>query len=224
MTRNRTRWQLAGGIIAAPLFFTVAFAQAFAREGFDIKQHMISQLATGDLAWIQIANFVTVGILYILCAAGMRQLLSPAHGGTWGPRLIATFGAGLVAAGVFVTDPAGGYPPATVSGGPSWHGIAHGVAAMVAGLALVAAIAVFAWRFATLKEKGWAIFSAVIGMVYFALPFTNSDLGGLPLAVASLVGWGWISILATRLTFQHGAIQQPNRHPSTPAPMVSSHG
>src|SRR5262245_6303091 len=161
MTATSTRWQLLGGVVATPLYFLVALALAFTRPGFDLSRHYLSQLSTGDLGWIQMANFVVVGALYVLCAAAMGRVLAPGLGTTWGPRLIGAFGAGLVAAGVFVADPANGYPPGYPEGAPTWHGLAHGVAAIGAGLVLTAAILLFAARFVVEQRMGWAIYSAV---------------------------------------------------------------
>src|SRR5262249_29800908 len=120
MTATSTRWQLLGGVVATPLYFLVALALAFTRPGFDLSRHYLSQLSTGGLGWIQMANFVGVGALVVLCAAAMGRVLAPGLGTTWGPRLIGAFGAGLVAAGVFVADPANGYPPGYPEGAPTW--------------------------------------------------------------------------------------------------------
>lgn len=59
-----TRTLLNCGVIAGPLFLVVAFLHAFSREGFDLKRHPFSMLSLGDLGWIQIANFVSVGLLF----------------------------------------------------------------------------------------------------------------------------------------------------------------
>ncbi|GAA0912820.1 DUF998 domain-containing protein [Nonomuraea longicatena] len=76
-TRKRL---LTAGAVAAPLFFTVAFAQIFTRDGFDLTRHMISQLAAGEDGWLQIANLVIAGTLFIASAAGMRRTLREGPG------------------------------------------------------------------------------------------------------------------------------------------------
>ncbi|MEV4249896.1 DUF998 domain-containing protein [Streptosporangium canum] len=194
-----TKRLLAAGVIATPLFFTAAFAQAFSRDGFDLSRHMLSQLAAGDLGWLQIANFIVTGTLFLAAAAGMRRTLRQGPGAKWGPGLVGVVGAGLIAAGVFVTDPAAGYPVGSVEGETSWHGMLHNVAAMVGGLALLAASLVFARRFLAEKRKGWAIYSAASGIVYTVLPQTNPELMSLLFAVASLIGWTWISTISIHL-------------------------
>jgi Protein of unknown function (DUF998) len=144
---SATRALLAGGVVAGPLFILVGLLQAFTREGFDLRRHPLSLLSNGDLGWIQITNFVVTGLLFTGAAVGMRRVLHPGRGGTWGPLLIGAVGVGMVAAGVFVADPADGFPPGTPPGRPdtlSWHSGLHFLVAGLAYLALIAASFVFA--------------------------------------------------------------------------------
>ena len=70
---STTRRLLACGIVAGPLFLVVALIQAFTRDGFDLSRHPISLLSLGELGWIQIANFIVTGGLYVACAVGLRR-------------------------------------------------------------------------------------------------------------------------------------------------------
>src|SRR6266699_2692940 len=90
-----TKALLACGIASGPLFYIVAVVQMFTRSGFDIRHHAISLLSLGDLGWIQIANFIVTGVLAVMCAVGLRRLLHPGRGGTWGPLLIGIYGVGM---------------------------------------------------------------------------------------------------------------------------------
>jgi hypothetical protein len=49
-------------------------------SGVDLSRHPLSLLSLGDLGWIQIANFVVTGVLYVACAVGMRRALGPGPG------------------------------------------------------------------------------------------------------------------------------------------------
>ena len=69
---------LACGVVAGPLFIVVGVLQMLTRDGFDPGRHPLSLLSLGDLGWIQIANFVIVGLLFIASAVGMRRVLYPA--------------------------------------------------------------------------------------------------------------------------------------------------
>ena len=110
---------LAAGVIAGPLYILVGVVQILIRPGFDIRRHELSLMSNGDLGWIQIANFVVTGLLVIACAIGMRLVLRGSRGGTWGPLLVAVYGAGLIAAGAFVADPMNGFPPGAPAGSPA---------------------------------------------------------------------------------------------------------
>jgi Protein of unknown function (DUF998) len=75
---------LVCGVIAGPLCLAVVLVHAFTRDGFDLSRHPISLLSLGELGWIQIANFVLTGLLFVACGFGMRRALPAGRGGTWG--------------------------------------------------------------------------------------------------------------------------------------------
>lgn len=94
-THQATRVLLARGAIAGPFYVVVGLIEAFIRDGFDIRRHMLSLLSNGDLRWIQIANFLIAGILTVAFATGMRRVWPDGRGGVWGPLSIGIYGLGL---------------------------------------------------------------------------------------------------------------------------------
>src|SRR4029450_13075368 len=82
-----TRALLACGVVAGPLYVTVTLAEALTRDGFDLRQHRFSWLTTGDLGWIHQLNMVLVGVLTVLLAVGVRQMVRTGRGAGGGPRL-----------------------------------------------------------------------------------------------------------------------------------------
>jgi hypothetical membrane protein len=206
-----TRTLLTCGIVAGPLYIFVVILQMLTRDGFDISRHPASMLSNGDQGWIQIANFAVSGLLFVAFAIGLHRVLGPAAGraGTWGPRLVGVFGAGMVSAAVFSADPADGFPPGTPAGPPtsiSWHAIVHFFVAGVAFLALIAACFVFARRFAAAGRRGWAAFSTATGALFLATWISIFALQGaraanVAFAVAIALVLAWTSLLAAhRLT------------------------
>jgi hypothetical protein len=197
-----TRRLLACGAVAGPLYLVVGLTHAFTRDGFDLKRHPMSMLSLGDLGWIQIANFVVAGLLFVASAVGMKRALRTGPGRTWGPLLIGGFGIGLISGGVFVADPALGFPAGAPPGTPaelSWHGALHGVAAGVGLLSLLAACVVFTRRFAARGERGWAVYSAVTGVAVVASGATfGTEWATVVLYVAAVVGWSWVSAVVAR--------------------------
>jgi hypothetical membrane protein len=196
---------LTCGIVAGPLYIAVTAIQMLTRDGYDIRRHAASLLSNGDLGWIQITNFVVTGLLTIAGAIGMRRALRSGRGGTWGPLLIGAYGVSLIGAGVFVADPAFGFPAGAPAGAPttmSWHGALHFIVGGVGFLALIAACFVFARRFAALGARRWAVWSVLTGVVFFAafagIASGNSSLT-IPFAVAVVLAWAWVSALAAHL-------------------------
>ncbi|MGH3460461.1 MAG: DUF998 domain-containing protein [Kribbellaceae bacterium] len=147
---------LACGIAASVLFPAASFVQSLTRDGYDLSRHPVSLLSLGEHGWLQITNFVVTGLLYLACAAGLRRLLGRGPAGTWGPRLVATIGAGMIAAGVFLTDAGAGFPAGAPDGAPeriSWHGILHELGFLAVTVAWTAAAFVFRRRFAALGQR-----------------------------------------------------------------------
>jgi hypothetical membrane protein len=202
-TTNRTRALLACGVVAGPLFLAVAVLQALTRDGFDLSRHPLSLLSLGELGWIQIANFVVAGLLSVAFAVGLRRVLQPGRGGRWGPLLVGAYGVGLIMGGVFVTDAGAGFPPGAPAGAPeqlSWHGVLHAIAPVLAFLSLIAACFVLARRFAGLGQRGWATYCVATGVALLGLlAWPDQDTVIAQLAVAIVLGWAWLSVLAARL-------------------------
>ncbi len=203
-----TRILLACGVAAGPLYVLLGLVQALTREGFDLRRHELSLLANGELGWIQIANLVVSGLLVVVAAVGMRRVLRPGRGGTWGPRLVGGYGVGLIAAGVFVADPAYGFPPGAPPGLPeraSWHGVLHFVTAGLGFVSLIAACLVVAGWFAARRQLGWAAYSVATGVAFFAAfvgiaSGSGNQVVNVGFGIAVLLGWAWVSAVATRLT------------------------
>ena len=119
-----TKSLLGYGVIAGPIYVVAVAAQVATRDGFDPTRHAASQLANGDLGWIQIATFLVTGAMTIAAAVGVRRALGPGRQSAWASGLLGAYGAGLVAAGFFRADPSDGFPPGTPPGmgEVSWHG------------------------------------------------------------------------------------------------------
>ncbi|HET9778353.1 MAG TPA: DUF998 domain-containing protein [Propionibacteriaceae bacterium] len=193
---------LACGIIAGPLFVVASLVQAFTRTGFDIGRHPISLLSLGALGWVQIANFVVSGVLYVAGAVGLREALRPGRGSTWAPRLVALTGVGLIVAGVFATDAGAGFPPGAPVGAPamSWHGVLHEVGFVLSFGGAIAACGVFARRYAALARRGWAV-AAVTTVVAVLVIAGWPDLNTLSvrLVIAAAALFGFLSAVSAQL-------------------------
>lgn len=201
--RTTTRALLACGIAAGPLYVVAGLVQAYTRTGFDLEQHAFSLLSNGELGWVQITIFVVSGLLFLAGAVGMRRALrDTGRGSTWGPLLIAGIGVGLIGGGVFVADPAYGFPAGAPAGSPaviSWHSDLHFVAFVVGIGSLLAAFFVFARRFSALAQRGMARASVLVAVAFIglsAIGMVFSDFRIVTVAIA--LGWGWVSAVTWR--------------------------
>jgi hypothetical membrane protein len=205
---NMTRLLLACGAVAGPLFIAIGFIQVPIRAGFDWTRHPLSMLSLGELGWIQIANFVVCGLLYVASAVGIRRVLAGGTASTSGPLLIGGVGIGLVLGGVFTADPGLGFPPGAPDGTPaamSWHAGLHLIGFAVGFTSVVAASFVFARRFWKLAQRDWAascVASGVLVAACFVILMSGLTGGNLlPLWASLVVGWLMPSAIALRLLF-----------------------
>jgi hypothetical membrane protein len=206
--RVSTRTLLACGIAAGPFYLAVVAVQAVTRDGFDVRKHAASLLSVGEHGWIQSANFLITAVLVLAAAAGLRRVLTDGPGHRWAPRLLALYGVGLIGGGIFVPDPALGFPAGTPVDQPvtmSWHGILHFVSGGIGFIGLIACCLVFARRFRTEGQRGWAIFSRVTGIA-FLVAFCGIASGSAGAGVtigfylAVILAWTWLAATLHKLT------------------------
>ncbi len=192
-----TKSLLGYGVIAGGVYVASSVTQGLTRSGFSFAHDEWSLLANGGLGWIQIATFLTAGLMTAAAAVGLRR----ARAGTWAPRLIMAYGVGLVCAGLFRADPAYGFPPGAPTGAvhPSWHGTLHLASAGIGFACLIAACLVLARRFArpgrlfsvataALFVAGFAAAAAAPGRLAANVLFTAAVIGG----------WAWLSVLSVK--------------------------
>jgi hypothetical protein len=202
-----TKSLLGYGVIAGPAYVLSVAAQAMTRGGFDPTRHAASQLANGDLGWIQTATFLITGAMTIAAAVGVGRALGRGRRSAWATGLIGGYGLGLVAAAMFRADPSDGFPPGTPPGmgQVSWHGMAHFAVAGLGFICLVAACFVLGGRFAaTPGGAGWAWFSRVTGLAFAGSFFAlSSGSGGtaaiLAFTAAVVLVWAWLTAISVKL-------------------------
>lgn len=198
-----TRALLACGVVAGPMYVTVTMVEALTREGFDIRQHRFSWLTTGDLGWIHQSNMVLVGVLTVLLAVGMRQVMRTGRGAEWAPRLLGLFGVAYIIGGLLRADPVVGFPPGTTPEmvQRTWYGVVQNASRSASTLLLIATSLVIAGRFAAEGRRAWAwLCGFSIPIVFAALAAVGFAIGTNPGAVAFLaMPWVWVTALAISL-------------------------
>jgi hypothetical protein len=199
----RTRGLLLAGAVSGPLWAAVSLAQAAARDGFDLTRHPLSMLSTGSSGWVQIVNFTVAGLLLAAGGRGFRRVLAGGPGGVWVPRLVLLSGLGMIAAGVFVMQPADGFggtpagPPRTMTGAD----LGHMAAGSVTFLSLIAVCWVLGRRYSRAGRRGPAYASAGAGAALLAgngWAMSGGTGGSLALAAGAITAMVWVSAVALR--------------------------
>lgn len=203
-----TRSLLGYGPLAGAVFEISVLVQGLTRRGFRITHDDASLLSNGPLGWIQIAAFLVAGAMTIVAAAGLRRALP----GGWAPRLLAVYGAGLMAAGVFRADPADGFGPGAPLGKAvhvSWHGDGHLIAAGIAFAAIIAACFVLGRQYSRTGHRGLAVYSRITGIVFLAA-FAGVTTGSsspaivVPFYAGVLAVFAWIAVISAHY-YRHPA-------------------
>jgi hypothetical protein len=204
------------GVIAGPSFVVAFLIEGATSPGYDPMRLPVSLLSLGEGGWRQVANFLVDGLLLLGFAAGVYQALHElGTRSTAGPLLLAIFAVGVIGAGLFSTDPGGGYPPGARYE-PSLHGTLHDLVSLVVFTVLPVASLLLARRFAVWGERDWATYSATTGLllaVLFVLMFIGfnrstgiSTVAGLIQRVWIVVGWGWLLLVAAHLLRRRAAV------------------
>ena len=203
---------LYAGVIGPLLFIVVFLVEGLTRPGYSAWRHYVSQLATGDGGWMQVVNFLVCGTLIIAFAIGLRFALRGSRASVGAPVLFGLFGTALLVAGIFVTDPALGYPVGAAQV-HTMHGMIHGFSGLAAFSLLAASGFVMAWHFAAEPgSRRWQLYSLGVGLLivaFFIASTTVSTLdarGAWPNAptgffqrIAIIGGWTWIAMVAVHL-------------------------
>ncbi|MEV1146218.1 DUF998 domain-containing protein [Micromonospora sp. NPDC049799] len=121
----------------------------------------------------------------------------------WGAALVAAYGTGLIVAGVLVADPSMGWPAGAPEGPPatmSWHGIGHGVGAMLAFGSVTLACLVFARHHARSGRRAWAVFSLACALTFaLMLAWPDQDSISVRMALGSTVVFAWLTAVCVDL-------------------------
>lgn len=197
---------LLAGVLVGPLFVGLSLILALTSPGFDITKHEVSLLLIGPFGWLQMVNFVSVGLLSIICALGLKRTITTGRASKWSPILLVCFGLLFIIAGFFHPDPQLGFPAGATIGVPVSAGInanVHSLAFMLLAIATIVNGVVFARRYFFTKQRAWAIYSvlnsvAILLFVMLGGMLMNSGQGGLPLMGAAVTISFWVSMVAVR--------------------------
>lgn len=199
VVRTGTRELLTAAALAGPFFYISSAIQALTREGFDLRIHPLSQLATGGPGWVQQLTFVLAGLGVLALAVAHRRLVTTGAGSRIAPIFLSIFGVGFVAAGCFPMDAQNGFPLGAPVGlvEMSWHSIVHTSAAAASFIALAGACIALLVR-SIRRRRVWASIGNGLVALMLLLPMSPTE-SSIQVAVTGLIAFTWVTVSALRL-------------------------
>jgi hypothetical membrane protein len=203
------RFLLAAGVVGPLFFFIVVLVEGAIRPDYNAWHFPISDLALGPRGWTLNTALVVLGAGLLCFAVGLRRVLSPGRGSTWGPILLALPAVAFILEAFFPTDPTLGYPPGAAPTS-TLHGTVHIVLSVLfESPPIVAACIVLARRFAqTPAGRPWMVYSIATVILIVAFDFLgilaglSTDPGspfGLFQRLEIFTALAWIALVAGRL-------------------------
>lgn len=203
--------------LVAPLFFIAGFSvQGIFKAGYSALRFPISSLSIGETGWMQTATFIISGLLLLLFAVGVKQQLDnrlPAV-------LFALVAVGLIASGIFSTDPVYGFPQNLPFKTKVFttHGKLHTLFSLLVFINIPVTCFVMTRHFSRQKEAQWQYYSLITGIMMLVLflftglafedVFGMAKIGGLLQRLCVITGFIWISLLAHHLKTSHSMHRQ----------------
>lgn len=192
---------LITGMVTFGVFLAVMLVEGVSRQGYRAAYHTGSELSLGPRGWVQVVNFMLLGVGMLAYAAGIYRALDAVAGAV----LLSIFGIGAILSGVFRPDPLRGYPPGSPTGGAGMttrHGRVHNVCGPIMFFAILGACLTLAptvegiWRLYTVS-------TAILGLaltVWTAVAFQRDAAStGLVQRTLILVYAVWVVLFGIHL-------------------------
>lgn len=168
-----TNISLISGMVA-PLVFVIGFSvEGFFRHGYNAIAMHISALSLGDRGWIQICNFLLLGILLGIFALHLLAEYQSNKKSKAGPIILLVSAVSFLLSGPFVMDPMG-----TARENMTLHGLIHGILGGVVFVLMPITCFVFRRSMHNVKGmEGFARYSFIMGCIIAAalVVFTMSS-------------------------------------------------
>jgi hypothetical protein len=208
VTLNRRQFSAGAGVIGPALFVGIFTLEGWLRPGYDPLTMYISALSLGPRGWIQIANFIVLGVLLLAFARGITTEFPTGNAARGGPILLTLLAVLFIISGIFVMDPMD-TPPDQLS----LSGTVHGLAGGIIFVSMPITIFVFLRRFRVDANwqsfQSWTLVLGIIeaaGVVFFSvvskppeLLNTFADWIGLIQRAALMPFMLWLFLFALNL-------------------------
>jgi hypothetical protein len=187
---KKTSWNIRrvaawAGMIGSVLFVLVFTLEGFLRPGYKPLEMYISALSLGPRGWVQVTNFILLGILLFAFSRGVAAEFPTGKASRWGLILMTTIAVLFVVSGPFVMDPAG-----TPQNQATVHGTIHGLAGGIIFLLMPISMFVFLRRFRA--DPNWQplrVWTLALGIIEAAAVLFFTIVSKAPDLLSTFSGW-----------------------------------
>jgi uncharacterized membrane protein len=176
------------GILGPALFVIVFTLEGRLRAGYDPRSMFISALSLGPRGWIQIANFILLGLLLFAFTRGLAAEFKGVKTARGGIVLLTIVACLYFISGPFVMDPTG-----TPTAQSSVHGLIHGIAGGIVFLLMAIIPFTFLRTFKTIEKwrsfRPWTLSFGIVLAVACLFFTITSKSPTLQMSTASWSGW-----------------------------------
>jgi len=162
MTQNQFRKLSAwAGILAPAIFVGVFTVEGVLRSGYDPLKMYISALSLGNRGWLQISNFIVLGLLLFIFTLGLSKEFQTGKASRGGIITLYIISVLFFISGPFVMD-----PTETPTDQMSVHGLIHGISGGIVFLLMPIIIFIFLRRF--FSDNNWQSFrwwTLILGVI-----------------------------------------------------------
>ena len=156
--RKLSAW---AGILAPAIFVGVFTVEGVLRNGYDPMRKYISVLSLGNRGWIQISNFILLGLLLFIFTLGLSKEFQTGKASRGGIITLYIISVLFFISGPFVMD-----PTETPADQMSVHGLIHGLSGGIVFLLMPIIIFIFLRRF--FFDNNWQSFrwwTLILGVI-----------------------------------------------------------
>ena len=162
MSQNQFRKLSAwAGILAPAIFVGVFTVEGVLRSGYDPLKMYISALSLGNRGWLQISNFIVLGLLLFIFTLGLSKEFQTGKASRGGIITLYIISVLFFISGPFVMD-----PTKTPADQMSVHGLIHGISGGIVFLLMPIIIFIFLRRF--FSDNNWQSFrwwTLILGVI-----------------------------------------------------------
>ena len=165
--------------MAAPIIFVGSFlVQGLFRGDYNPLAMYISALSLGEYGWLQIASFITLGLLLLIFSFGVIRRFPTGKAARAGPVILILSALCFIFSGPFIMDPQG--TPITQA---SAHGLVHSILGAIVFLLMPITCFIYYRRFrsdqAWKAMSSWTLIAGILisaALAVFSVISKNPDL------------------------------------------------